>query len=511
MADDVVFQATAATPPSGTRVSTEEITTLNAGAVTAQHAQRIIVAIRLSDGTAIDLPGTLADGVLVNLGSNNDVTVTGTITANLGTIGSAATAAKQDTEIASLASLVTQTDGIEASLTSILAKIIAAPATEAKQDTANTSLASIDAGTPAALGQAVMADSQPVVIASNQTAVPVSLTSTTITGAVDTELPAAAALADNTANPTAPAVASFLLVWDGVTWDRLPGTAADGALMNLGANNDVTVTSGTVTANLGTIGGVATEAKQDTANTSLASLVTQTDGVEASLVSILAKIIAAPATEAKQDTGNTSLASILAKIIAAPATEAKQDTGNTSLASLVTQTDGIEASLASILAKIIAAPATEAKQDTGNTSLASLVTQTDAIEASLSSIDTGTPAALGQAVMASSQPVVIASDQTAIPVTLVLSGSLTDRSGTLTTGGTAQTLASANSSRKYLLVQNQSNGAFYIRFTGTATQDQTSLRLDAGADFESGPSFVPTQAISIIGATTGQAWHAVEG
>lgn len=49
----------------------------------------------------------------------------------------------------------------------------------------------------------------------------------------------------------------------------------------------------------------------------------------ASLASILAKIIAAPATEAKQDTGNTSLASILAKIIAAPATEAKQDSGIT--------------------------------------------------------------------------------------------------------------------------------------------------------------------------------------
>lgn len=54
------------------------------------------------------------------------------------------------------------------------------------------------------------------------------------------------------------------------------------------------------------------------------------------------------ATAAKQDTGNTTLASILAKIIAAPATEA---------------------SLAAVLAKIIAAPATEAKQDTGNTSL----------------------------------------------------------------------------------------------------------------------------------------------
>lgn len=46
--------------------------------------------------------------------------------------------------------------------------------------------------------------------------------------ALDTELPAAAALADNTANPTAPAVGSFPHVWDGTTWDRAPGTAENG-------------------------------------------------------------------------------------------------------------------------------------------------------------------------------------------------------------------------------------------------------------------------------------------
>jgi hypothetical protein len=39
-------------------------------------------------------------------------------------------------------------------------------------------------------------------------------------GIVDTELPAAAALADAAANPTAPAVAAHNLVWNGTTWDR---------------------------------------------------------------------------------------------------------------------------------------------------------------------------------------------------------------------------------------------------------------------------------------------------
>jgi hypothetical protein len=70
----------------------------------------------------------------------------------------------------------------------------------------------------------------------------------TITGTVtvDSELPAAAALSDNFANPTAPGVGAFLMLWDGATWDRGKGDSTDGLLVNLGANNDVTVT-GTVT------------------------------------------------------------------------------------------------------------------------------------------------------------------------------------------------------------------------------------------------------------------------
>ena len=58
------------------------------------------------------------------------------------------------------------------------------------------------------------------------TAQPVSGTIT-----ADTELPAAAALADTTANPTVPAVGSFLMGWDGsgAVWDRLKqqGLSAD--------------------------------------------------------------------------------------------------------------------------------------------------------------------------------------------------------------------------------------------------------------------------------------------
>lgn len=84
-----------------------------------------------------------------------------------------------------------------------------------------------------------------------------------VQAAID-ELPAAAALTDDFANPTTTQIASMAMVWDGTTWDRAPGNAADGLLVNLGTNNDVTVA------------GMSTEAKQDT-------IIGHIDGVESSL------------------------------------------------------------------------------------------------------------------------------------------------------------------------------------------------------------------------------------
>lgn len=76
-------------------------------------------------------------------------------------------------------------------------------------------------GSIEAKGQQAMASSIPVAIASDQGAI-----------SVDTELPAAVALADALANPTAPAVGAFNMIWNSVTWDRMPGTAAAGVTVN---------------------------------------------------------------------------------------------------------------------------------------------------------------------------------------------------------------------------------------------------------------------------------------
>jgi hypothetical protein len=89
-------------------------------------------------------------------------------------------------------------------------------------------------------------------------------------------------------------------------------------------------------------------------------------------------------------------------------------------------------------------------------------------------------------------------------------GTLTDRSGSITTGGTAQQLAAANATRKYLLIQNISAGDLWLNFTTTAVSDQPSIKLTPGSSFSMEGSYVSTEAVSVIGATTGQKFTSKE-
>lgn len=178
----------------------------------------------LWDGATWDrFPGTSVDGALVNLGTNNDVVVTGTVT-----VDSELTTADLDT-------------GVGTDTRAVVGLVLAASG-----------------------GGLLVGSANPMPVSDNAGSLTVD-GSVSITGAVDTELPAAAALADNTANPTVPAVGAFGMLWDGATWDRFPGTSADGALVNLGANNDVVgakSSNGGVpgATNLGVLPGIATAA-----------------------------------------------------------------------------------------------------------------------------------------------------------------------------------------------------------------------------------------------------------
>jgi hypothetical protein len=93
------------------------------------------------------------------------------------------------------------------------------------------------------------------------------------------------------------------------------------------------------------------------------------------------------------------------------------------------------------------------------------------------------------------------------------SGALTDRSGTITAGGTAQAAVSANTSRNYLFVRNpiDATEALWVSLVGTAAAASPSVRLDAGDSFEYAGSFIPTNALSVFAATTGHAFTIWEG
>ncbi|MEQ1697691.1 MAG: hypothetical protein ABL901_17800 [Hyphomicrobiaceae bacterium] len=85
-----------------------------------------------------------------------------------------------------------------------------------------------------------------------------------------------------------------------------------------------------------------------------------------------------------------------------------------------------------------------------------------------------------------------------------------ERSGTIASGGTAQTLAASNASRRWYRVMNLSTGDLWINDRGaTAAAAQPAFKLVAGAMYETG-SVAPAAAISIFGATTGQAFSAAE-
>lgn len=109
------------------------------------------------------------------------------------------------------------------------------------------------------------------------------------------------------------------------------------------------------------------------------------------------------------------------------------------------------------------------------------------------------------------RPVLVDPYGRVLSVTVPSSGVVTDRSGTITAGGTAQTLAAVNLSRRYLLVQNlHASEDLWVNFTTAAVVDQPSVRVAAGAAFLMDGAFVSTELVSVIAATTGHKFAAKE-
>lgn len=89
---------------------------------------------------------------------------------------------------------------------------------------------------------------------------------------------------------------------------------------------------------------------------------------------------------------------------------------------------------------------------------------------------------------------------------------VTDRSGTVTSGGTAQDIMAANAKRRGWSVFNASDITLYVNDMGAAATAANGYALAPGALLESGPDerSVSGLAISLLGATTGKAFVARE-
>lgn len=171
-----------------------------------------VAMMEVAANTLQPVQGTVADGLLVNLGTNNDVTATGAAANGAAVSGNPVLIGGEDPS-GNVARLQTAPDG----------DLVV------HQHSAATALA--DA-------------------ASNTMHIPVNMTDSGF-------------LATPSAN----------YLFNGTTWDRVRGDATNGMLVNLGANNDVTVSSSALPS------GAATSAKQDT-------IIGHVDGIEGLLTTI---------------------------------------------------------------------------------------------------------------------------------------------------------------------------------------------------------------------------------
>jgi hypothetical protein len=357
----------------GAAVASPAANTINAG------VKAIIAALPAGRGTQ-----TVANSMSVAPATAATFPVSGTVTANLGTLSGAAT--------------------------------------EAAQETGNTTLTTISGKLPAALGQRPMATSMAVVMASDQSAVPVS---GTVTANLGTLSGAATEVAQETGNTTLTAINGKLPASLGQR------TMATSLAVTMASNQSAVPVSGTVTANLGTIAGVATEATQVTGNTTLTA--------------ISGKLPAA--------LGQANMAGSMSVTLA-------------SNQSAVPVSGTVTANLGTI-----AGVATETTQAAGNTTLT-------AISGKL-------PAALGQRPMASSLAVVMASDQSAVPVSIA---STVQRAVT----ATLQFTRPANTT------QYAPGDALYNSTTAGAAQQLPFVRASDGSVVPVGSLLVVTNA-QIIG------------
>jgi hypothetical protein len=99
--------------------------------------------------------------------------------------------------------------------------------------------------------------------------------------------------------------------------------------------------------------------------------------------------------------------------------------------------------------------------------------------------------------------------QNPLPVINAAAAVATDGSGTVATGGNAQNLFGGAVPVNGFLVQNNSSAALWISDVGAASAGGASMQIAAnGGLFVTPSGYKPAGAVSLFGATTGQAFAA---
>lgn len=370
--------------------ATTQPVSVSSSALPSGAATEATLATRASEAT---LATRASEATLSALDAKVTAVDTGNVTVSASALpAGAATAAKQDTGNASLSSIDTKV------------------ATAAKQDTGNGSLASID-GKLNSLGQKASNASVPVVIAGDQSAIPATQSGTwnitNVSGTVSLPTGAATAAKQDTGNASLASIDTKTIKSDTdnvtIVGSTLPSGAATEATLatraseaTLAALNGkvTTVDTGNVVVSSSALpSGAATAARQDTGNASAASIDSKLGTLGQKLATGSAPVVIASDQSAipssQSGTWNINNVSGTVSLPTGAATAANQSTANTSLSA-------IQSSTASLDTKADVNLSTRASEST-----------VSALNAKFSS--------LGQKTMANSAPVVISSDQSALP------------------------------------------------------------------------------------------------
>jgi hypothetical protein len=99
--------------------------------------------------------------------------------------------------------------------------------------------------------------------------------------------------------------------------------------------------------------------------------------------------------------------------------------------------------------------------------------------------------------------------QNPLPVVNAAAAAASDGSGAVAAGGSAQALFGGIAPVNGFLVQNNSSAALWVSDVGTAAAGGASIQIAAnGGVFATPSGYKPAGAVSLFGATTGQAFAA---